>query len=359
MVGCMKSIVNLMARLKPLTIRRIVQAGFVVFFVLVGVQFRQFVVSLSGPEAGALAARPPAAEAFLPISSLMSLTCLLKGGGANHVRPAGLVIFSLTLLLSLILRRGFCSWACPVGTLSEYAHTLGRSLFGRNLALPAWLDVPLRGLKYLLLTLFLLFILPTPAEGLSGFIHDPYNRIADVKMYAFFADPSRVTVGVLAVLLVLSVLVKNFWCRYLCPYGALAGLISLASPTAVRRDAAACTSCGRCTRVCPNRLPVASKSCIRSAECTACYTCVGACPTRGALAMTAAGPGKRLLLPAILYGLLTVGAFLLTSQAARAMNYWQSDTTPEQYRYLNAHIDEISHPTGYSPRPHPGPREPD
>ncbi|MCY2931628.1 MAG: 4Fe-4S binding protein [Planctomycetota bacterium] len=336
---------------KPLTVRRIVQVGFVLFFVLVGWQFHRFVVSLSAAHADDVAARPPAAEAFLPISSLMSLTCLLKGGGANHVRPAGLVIFSLTLTLSLVLRRGFCSWACPIGTISEYAHTLGRSLFGRNYALPAWLDTPLRGIKYLLLAFFLGFILRTPADSLAGFIHEPYNRIADVKMYAFFADPSRVTILVLAVLLGLSVLVKNFWCRYLCPYGALAGLLSMLSPAAIRRNAGVCTSCGRCTRACPNRLPVATERCIRSAECTACYTCVSACPARGALAMTLGTARRRLLLGAFLYGLLTVGAFLLVSQSARALNYWQSDTPPEQYQYLNAHMAEISHPTAYSPRP--------
>ncbi|MCY2926773.1 MAG: 4Fe-4S binding protein [Planctomycetota bacterium] len=340
-------------RLKPLTIRRIVQAGFVVFFILVGVQFHRFVVSLSAEQAADVAARPPAAEAFLPISSLMSLACLLKGGGANHVRPAGLVIFSLTLLLSLILRRGFCSWACPIGAISEYAHALGRSVLGRNFALPLWLDVPVRGVKYLLLAFFLFIILAMPAKDLAGFIHDPYNRIVDVKMYAFFASPSGVTIFVLAVLLALSVLVKNFWCRYLCPYGALAGLVSLLSPAVIRRNASACTSCGRCTRACPNRLPVAAKGRIRSAECTACYTCVSACPTRGALAMTLGTARRRLLLPAFLYGLLTVGVFLLVSQSARALNYWQSDTTPEQYQRLNAHIDEITHPTGPSPRRHP------
>lgn len=340
-------------RLKPLAIRRIVQAGFVVFFVLVGVQFHWFVASMSATDVANVAARPPAAEAFLPISSLMSLSRLLKGGGTNHFHPAGLVIFSLTMALSLVLRRGFCSWACPIGAISEYAHSLGRQLFGRNFALPLWLDVPLRGLKYLLLAIFLFVTLAMSADALAEFLDSPYNRIADVKMYYFFASPSRLTIIVLGALLALSVLVKNFWCRYLCPYGALAGLISLASPAAIRRDAGVCTSCGRCARACPNRLPVASKPRIRSAECTACYTCVSACPTRGALAMTLGTPRKHAFLSALLYGLLTCGAFLLTSQTARALTYWQSDTTPEQHRYLNAHIDEISHPTGYSPRRHP------
>ena len=319
-------------------LRFAVQAGFAASVLLVGWQFHLFVASLEDT-AGPLADRPESVEAWLPISSLMSLTLLAKGGGLNRVHPAGLVIFSLTLLSAVILRRGFCSWVCPIGTLSEYAHKAGRRVLGRNFTINRWVDYPLRSLKYLLLGFFVWAILSMPAIGLREFIHGPYNRVADVKMYLMFADISAVGVSVMVILLLLSAVFKNFWCRYLCPYGALLGLLSLVSPVAVRRDADQCLKCGRCSKACPNSIRVAKARRVRSVECTACFTCVSACPKPGALGVSV---GRRRV-SLLLYAVLIVGAFILVPQAARAIGYWQSETPDQMYRPLYQIIHQLDH----------------
>ena len=60
----------------------------------------------------------------------------------------------------------------------------------------------------------------------------PYGLVADVKMLNFFRDLGTVGAAVILGLVVLSVFVKNAWCRYLCPYGALLGLGRPAEPDA-------------------------------------------------------------------------------------------------------------------------------
>ena len=323
-------------------LRRAVQAGFLLSSLLAGWQFHRFVVSLAGPSSGGAYPRPAAVEAWPPISSLMSLVHLLKTGVANSVRPAGLVIFWLILVLSLAMRRGFCSWVCPVGTLSEYAHKAGRRVLGRNLLPPRWLDVPLRSVKYLLLGFFLWAIISMSADALARFIHGPYNRIVDVKMYVMFAEITWTTGIVLAALGVLSFGVKNFWCRYLCPYGALLGLCSTVSPLSVHRDAGKCVDCGRCGEACPNRIPVHAKLRVAGPECTACFSCIDACRTDGALQMTASVVNRPV--GVVGYALVMVAMFVLTVQAARAAGYWQSDTSLDRYRQLYARISQIGHP---------------
>ena len=344
--------------------RPIVQAGFLLLCVLIGLQFRGFVLSLGRD--GPVAYRPPGVEAFLPISSLMGVVHAVKTGLVNRVHPAGLILFALTLVLAVAVRRGFCSWVCPFGTLSEYAYKLGQWMFGRNYNLPRWLDWPLMSLKYLLLGFFLYYILPMPALGLDMFLHGPYNRIADVKMYMMFANITRLTLAVLIVLAILSVLVRNFWCRYLCPYGALLGILSFFSPLAVRRDESRCTGCGRCSKVCPNRVPVSRRRVVRSHECTACLGCVHACKP-GALELSAGPQSRRLRLGGIAYALVTVGAFVLVAVGGRVAGYWHSETPPELYRGLCQALGQIDHPrTGYpyarssqtpapQPQAHPGP----
>ncbi len=115
--------------------------------------------------------------------------------------------------------------------------------------MPRWLDMTLRSLKYALLGFFLYHILPMPPAALRSFIYGPYNRIADVKMYLFFSNISAVAVSVLIVIGLLSMFFKNFLCRYLCPYGALLGLFSVASPVAIRRNLHKCAACGKCGQV--------------------------------------------------------------------------------------------------------------
>lgn len=323
-------------------LRRAVQIGFIVFSILMGLQFRNFMVSLAEPVGNPMTSRPAAVEAYLPISSLMSLTYLARTGTANGVHPAGLVIFSLTLVMALLIRRGFCSWVCPVGTVSEWAHKTGKAILGRNLSMPKWLDFILRSLKYLLLGFFLYSILRMPVEGLRQFIYGPYNRIADVKMYLYFRNITATEVIVIAVLLVLSTIFKNFLCRYLCPYGALLGLFSVLSPVAVRRETTACTGCGKCGRACPNRIAVDKKRTIHSVECTACYECIDACRVDGALRM--GWPGTKARLSLVTYGVITVATFFFAAQIGRSLDYWHSETSEELYRLLHNRIAQISHP---------------
>jgi polyferredoxin len=239
-----------------------------------------------------------------------------------------------------------------VGTLSEYLWTLGRKVFGRNLRLPIWADIPLRGLKYLLLAFFVFVIGSMSAEALESFMGTPYGLIADVKMLNFFRHMG-LTAGLIILLLVLlSLLVQNFWCRYLCPYGALMGLVSLLSPVKIRRDADACIECGKCAHACPAGLRVDKLTKIRSAECTACMSCVAACSSQNALQLSL--PPNRTAAPQQRWSRRAVGPVAVTwilayiffglILFARVTSHWQTNLPREMYLNLVPHASELSHP---------------
>ena len=73
--------------------------------------------------------RPPGIEAFLPISSLISLKYWLVTGILNPIHPSGLIIFLMALVTAVLLKRGFCSWVCPFGLLTEYLNRLHKLIF--------------------------------------------------------------------------------------------------------------------------------------------------------------------------------------------------------------------------------------
>ncbi len=350
------------AKRKPLTrrsapdrsqfIRHAVQWAFMALNAWLGIQLYLWVRYFERGGASLYVPRPPGVEGWLPIAGLMNSKLFLLTGSVPAIHPAAMVLFAVFLLMSLALKRAFCSWLCPVGTVSEYLGKLGRKTFGRNMHLPRWADFPLRGLKYLLLGFFVVFIGAMSAEALQSFMETPYGLLVDVKMLNFFRDIGQTAVIILALLVLLSLLVENFWCRYLCPYGALMGLVSLLSPAKIRRDTDACVDCGKCARACPSGLRVDRLVQIRSVECTACMSCVAACPAQDALQFSL--PPRRAAAPAQRWYRRTIGPLAVTAILAylffgliflaRATNHWQTNIPRAVYMNLVPNANEATHP---------------
>ena len=264
-------------------LRLAAQLSFLLVNVWIGFQFFFWVRFYETGGISARFARPAGVEGWLPIAGLMNLKYLLLTVSMPVVHPASLVLLTSFLGISLLLRKAFCSWLCPVGTVSEYLWKLGRKIFKRNFALPRWADLPLRSLKYLLLGFFAWAVLNMSAADIDAFQRSPYGLIVDVRMLNFFRFLGTTAAVVIGILVLLSIFVQNFWCRYLCPYGALLGMASLASPAKIKRYAEPCIDCGKCAKACPSSLAVDQLITIRSAECTGCLECVAICPAKDAL----------------------------------------------------------------------------
>lgn len=307
------------------------QIFFIIIIVGLGVKF---IIFLNQAYSGQpTVSRPAGLEGFLPVSALVGLKAWLSSGTFDQVHPAGLVIFLLILGIALLFKRGFCSWICPIGTLSAGLAILGKKLFKRNIQVPKGLDYALRSLKYVLLGAFLLFIgVLFSGPAAQKFAITPYNVTADAQMFEFFIHMSVTGILVIGVLIVLSLLIENFWCRYLCPYGALTGLLSFISLFKVERSEKLCTHCGACTRACPNRIRVDAQERVSSPECNGCLNCVQACPVKHTLGFKTRFVDKGLTLP------LTAACLLIlwfgVIGIAQVTGHWQSQISAEMYAYF-------------------------
>jgi len=317
--------------LQPLRIA--VQWAFLLFCCYLGVRFYQFALYFRSGGTVSFTPRPPGVEAFLPIAGLMGVKDWLVSGAINPIHPAAVVIFLAVVTVSLLLKRSFCSWICPVGTLSEALWKGGFTLFKRNLRPPGLLDPLLRGGKYLLLLFFLYTILwAMPPQALSAFLQSDYHKIADVRMLDFFLHLSGTALAVIIFLLLVSIPVRNAFCRFLCPYGALLGLISTLSPVKVTREKKTCVSCGVCTQVCPSYLPVMQKERVLSPECLGCWRCISHCRAEGALGMKLTG--RKVAVDGLLFALLVVGIFWGGTQLGKLTGHWHSAVTLQEYSRL-------------------------
>lgn len=163
-------------------------------------------------------------------------------------------------------------------------------------------------------------------------------------MYYFFADISRFSLIVIGSLLVLSVFIRNFWCRYLCPYGALLGLLSFLSPHKIKRNPVSCIDCGKCARVCPSGIKVDKVITVISDECSSCLSCVDACPVADTLEVksliTKRTVRKKYIAAAI------VAVFMIVTAVGILTGHWQNNISKEEYLMLYQNMNTYGHPTG-------------
>lgn len=319
--------------------RRLVQIIFVLASVYIGWRFVNYFTYLQTAGASGSPLRPAGVEAFVPLSALVGLKAWLSTGAFDPIHPAGLTILLLAILVSLVLRKAFCSWICPFGFLEEMLSWVGVKVRPKKLVVPKWLDIALRSIKYILLFLFVagVFLMMSGLDAVS-FVQSPYNMMVDVKMLLFFINISAVGVGIFAFLIIMSLFLDHFWCRYLCPYGALLGLFGWFSPARIQRDAALCINCRACDQACPGRLSISSVKKVASPECHSCLSCIAKCPVSGALEynfLGRFGRNKYFLPAAVLI------IFILGVAAAKLTGHWNSSLDVKDAMVLFKSINNI------------------
>ncbi len=318
-------------------LRSSVQFVFLLLCLWIGAEFYFFVRWGQSAGLASFHSRPSGVDGFLPISSLMSLKYWLETGIINDIHPSGLFIFLAILAVGLLLKKAFCSWLCPIGTISESLWRFGHKLLRRNFAAPKWLDYPLRSLKYLMLAFFVYSIWQMDVDSLRAFIYSPYNKVADVKMYLFFANISSIALWTILTLAVLSILVKNFWCRYCCPYGAFLGVVSFLSPFKVTREKSTCIDCELCTKACPAGINVHKATRVWSDECMNCLECIAVCPVKDTLDVRLSKKSNPV--PTWVFGALVAGVFVAVTGLAMLTGHWQNSISRDEYSRRIQQID--------------------
>ena len=184
-----------------------------------------------------------------------------------------------------------------------------------------------------------------PAAALEPFLSSPYGMLVVVRMLTFFRSLPGLSSYVVLGFLVASVFVQNFWCRYLCPYGAVLGLAALASTVRITRNESSCSEGAKCAKACPSALKVDKLVQIGSAECTGGLECVAVCPADGALQMALprlTSAARRM--PTWVFAAGVAVIFVGVVGFAKTASHWTSDVPSAVYKQLVPHANEARHP---------------
>jgi polyferredoxin len=220
-------------------------------------------------------------EYYCPMGGIVSIWGLIRRQQFICALNEMNVTVGAALLLSVVLvKKAFCSWVCPLGTIFEGMAWLRRKALGaERLRVPDGVDSRLVYLRYVVLGLILVFTYQFSELVFRGY--DPFYIL-------FTGVQGHETIPVVSALVVIGVLVGAFffemsWCRYLCPLNAVMSPLSKVGVFKVKRDTGACTGCGACDRVCLQRIPVSGLDRVTRVDCTNCLDCVSKCKVPGAM----------------------------------------------------------------------------
>ncbi|WP_237132039.1 NosR/NirI family protein [Pseudohongiella sp. O18] len=173
-----------------------------------------------------------------------------------------LIMVLFTLITTLIWGRIFCSTVCPFGALQDFITRLSPKRW--QITVPAHIHDKAIYLKYAFLGLIVVMAIVQGSVSIFQYF-EPFGTL-------FFYSTSLVLWAILIAILLASVVIKRFYCRYVCPLGAALGVLSLISLKRIKR-VPQCTACKVCEHSCPTgairREAIDFKECVRCDVCEA------------------------------------------------------------------------------------------
>ena len=220
-------------------------------------------------------------------SAIGGVVTALVGGSFSISAYLGSIMFVLGIFTAtLIWGRFFCGFICSFGAMQDLLHAAG-ALIPWKVKVPETADKWLKKLKYAVL----LFI----AAGVWGFsvtgdtvwspwaVFGIYTSVSAWSSLQYFATLGG---GLLILIMIGSLFVERFFCKYLCPLGALFSLTARFRFYPLKRQSAKCGSCKLCATKCPMSVPNSESDKVTSGECINCMKCTEICPKQNITADT-------------------------------------------------------------------------
>ena len=221
----------------------------------------------------------PGAIGACPIGSLQGS---LSRRGQNY----SLYVLGFLLAFGIVFGRFICGFLCPFGFLQELLYKIKT----KKIKIKENIDSQLRYAKYIILVVFVI-VLPIFLVGDYG-VSAPYfcklicpagTLEAGIPLVAGNADlQQRIgwlfdwKIFVLVAVIVMSIFIYRFFCKYMCPLGAIYALFNKISFYKLDYDADKCIHCMACHKVCNMQVKVTENP--NSAECIRCGDCKNVCP---------------------------------------------------------------------------------
>jgi MauM/NapG family ferredoxin protein len=231
---------------------------------------------------------------FLELDPLVAIATFLTSWTVYK----GLILALIIIGITLVFGRVFCSWICPMGILNQWvSHLFNKRRPVDDYRVNAYR--PMFRIKYYILTVLLVLAL---FGSLQIGLFDPIALVTRSFAVSFFPAVNysggqfylrqplfyggMLIATIFIIILFANRFLSRFWCRVLCPLGALLGILSTGSLMRIRRDVEKCNDCQKCLRYCHGGCDPHLE--LRVSECHGCMNCIEDCP-EGAIHYGTAG----------------------------------------------------------------------
>ena len=157
-------------------------------------------------------------DSYCPFGAIETLPALAGGFGfIRRVGTSNVVLMGSVIAVTLAVGATFCGWLCPFGSVQDWLASLGKRVFGRQFVVPRGIHRYLKQLRWVVLALIVW--MSWRALGLWFAEYDPYRALFH------FSVESTLALALIIVTVVGSIAIERWWCLYLCPLGAIVGVL--------------------------------------------------------------------------------------------------------------------------------------
>ena len=217
----------------------------------------------------------------MTFSEVKTVYQMIIGGKFDFIQAfPSLVEFTAVMLLTIVMGRWFCGWLCAFGAYNDLVYFISKKLFKTKFKVDEKVDSILKYAKYVVLV-FIIIISWTMGSSIleSTSPWDVFGQITDISNVF-----SSLLIGLILLILITigAAFIERFFCRYLCPLGAIFSIISKIGIVKINKPKNDCGKCRACTVNCSMGLNLYKVNGARGGDCINCLKCTEVCPRNNA-----------------------------------------------------------------------------